>query len=137
MEKIAPKEYLKSCTDQELFEIVNGVEKEITDRLIALLKNYSCTTVFIPKDEGVAVSVNDMYGAHKWPDSEQLEKWVDVTEVGYGVILDSEQQPLEYLYVLTENCEQYSNDEINDYCLWDLYKAVKDTLQMAHEPGNE
>lgn len=125
-----PKEYLKNCTDKELFEIVNGVEHEIEKRLINLLKSHGCTVVYISENEGIEASVNDIYGVHKWGENEPGEKWVKLDTVGYAVMKDNEgEPPIEFLYVVTKNGEQYSNDEINGYCLWDLYKSVKDIFE--------
>lgn len=126
---MTPREYLKKCTDAELFEIVNGINYEIKDRLIALFKSNGCTAVEI-SEEGIEASVNDMYGLHKWKENDDiLEKWVKITEIGYGIVLDEEHKPLDYLYVVTTDCEQYTNDEINDACLWDLYHTVKEALE--------
>lgn len=130
MKKLTPKEYLVNCTDQELFEIVNGIEQEIEKRLIALFKSHNCTVVCVSKDEGISANVNDIYGCHKWDsDDEHFDKWVDVVEIGYGTVLDKDKIPLDYLFVITDKCEEFSNDEINGECLWDLYKAVKDVFE--------
>lgn len=130
MEKLGPKEYLTNCTDQELFEIVNGIEQEIKKRLIALFKSNNCTVVCISEDEGISANVNNLYGCHKWDlDDEHLDKWVDVVEIGYGTILDENKAPFDYLFVITDKCEDFSGEEINGECLWDLYKAVKDVFE--------
>ena len=127
---IDPIEYLKACDDAQLFKIVNGVEPEIEQRLINLFKAHNCTVVCVPKDEGIAANVNDMYGCHKWEiDEEHLDKWVDVVEIGYGTVLDNDKTPLDYLFVITDKCDEFSNEEINGECLWDLYKAVKDVFE--------
>ena len=125
-----PKEYLKNCTDQELFQFVNGIDFEIEDRLIDLLKSHGCTVVYFPENEGVMANVNDIYGTHKWGENEPDEKWIDVEEVGYATILDNDNKnPQDYLYVIAKNQEQYSNDEINGVCMWDLYHAVKEIFE--------
>ena len=130
MEKLTPKEYLANCTDQELFEIVNGIAQEIEKRLIALFKAHNCTVVCISKDEGISAKVNDVYGCHKWDlDYEHLDKWVDVVEIGYRTVLDKDKTPLDYLFVITDKYEEFTNEEINGECLWDLYKAVKDVFE--------
>ena len=126
---MTPKEYLEKCTDKELFEIVNGIEPEIEKRLINLFKAHNCTMVYLPKDERVAANVNNIYGLHKWDDNDQFDKWIDITEIGYKTAFDKDNALLDYLYVITDKCEEYANDEINGECLWDLYKEVKDKFE--------
>lgn len=128
MEKLTPKEYLENCDDHELFEIVNGIEQEIEKRLIALFKAHNCTVVCISKDEEISANVSDIYGCHKW-NLDDIDKWVDVVEIGYGTVLDKDKTPLDYLFVITDKYEEFSNEEINGECLWDLYKAVKDAFE--------
>ena len=131
---MTPEEYLKNCTDKELFKIVNGVVEEIKDRLIKLFKDYNCTIVEVPRDEGFEVNVNNLYDIHKWENPDMSEKWVKVSEIGYGTILDNDNTSLDYLYIVTDKSEMYSNDEINGTSLWDMYATVRDFLQTAHGP---
>ena len=85
--------------------------------------------VYLPKDERVAANVNNIYGLHKWDDNDQFDKWIDITEIGYKTAFDKDNALLDYLYVITDKCEEYANDEINGECLWDLYKEVKDKFE--------
>lgn len=123
------EEYLKNCTDDELFKLIFKLNTEIVERLISLFKSKGCTAVEISKNAGVEANVNDMFGSHKWPNDEIYDKWVKVEEIGYATMLDEEHAPFDYIYVVTDNSEVYSHDEINEHCLWDLYAAAKEAFE--------
>ena len=121
------KQFLEKCTDKEIFEIVSTVGTEIKNRLIGLLKKKGCTSIYFGSNDDAYISVNDIYGAHGWTEGE-IERVVKIEEIGYTDIFEEGKVFKDILYVITDKSEQYSGDEINEDCLWDLYKDVKDIL---------
>ena len=121
------KEFLRKCTDKEIFEIVSNVGTEIKNRLIDLLKKTGCTSIYLGDNDDAYVSVNDIYEAHGWENGE-MNRLVNIEEIGYTDIFEEGKVFKDILYVITDKSEQYSGDEINEDSLWDLYKDVKDIL---------
>ena len=128
---ITPKEYLTNLTDEELFQFVNAIDEEIKIRIISLFKAHSCTVVYIPSATPVEASVNNIFDVHPWKkDDNIIEKWVEVDQIGYSSWKDPNTNDIiDSLYVITKNGEIYEGDEINEFCLWDLYKEIKDILE--------
>lgn len=124
---MTPKEYLKNCTDQELFEIITNVNTEVDNRLVNLLKGHNCTTVYIPGSEDLRTKVNDVYGIHGLKGDK--DEWVNVSEIGYGTVLDSDDHPVDFIYIVTYKGEIYAGDELCEDTIWDLYKSVKDKFE--------
>lgn len=122
------EEHLKSCSDQELYNLIIKTAPEVKRRLINLLKEHNCTSVYIPRDEDQYASVNDMYGTHGW-DKDTQEKDIRITEVGFANVFDEDTVFNDNLYVLNERDEMYSGDEINEDCLWDIYHYVREMFK--------
>lgn len=126
---MTPTEYLQNCTDTELFETLIKIDLEINKRLINLFKKHNCTTVYVPEDEDMEVNVNNCFDMHNWEENSPFDKWVKISEIGYGTILDEDKTPINFVYVITKNGEQYSGDEVNENSMWDIYKTAKDILE--------
>ena len=124
MDKIS--EFVKERTDDDLFSLTNEIDKEIKCRLISLLKENNCTSVIFSIDEGVYASVINIYGANKFKNVVSTD--VDIISVGYENVHDGESVYSDCLYVVTNEGIKFDDEEISEWCLWDLYKSTKDKL---------
>lgn len=133
--KQSVKDFLKGLTDKEIYEIDFHIGEEIKRRIIELLKKHECTSVYVPKDNDVTANVNDTFGTHGW-EGEPLDKWVNVSEVGYTDIFEGGSVFKNNLYIITDKDEQYSGEELNDYSIWDVYRGIKDILEKDYSNDN-
>ena len=122
------QDFLKECTDKEIFEIVIYVGSEIKRRIINLLKQHYCSSVQIPGNDEVTVGVNNLYEVHDWAE-DVTEKTLSVAEIGFSNSFVNGEVFEDILYVVTKNGEQYSHDEINEDTLWDVYKTIRDLFE--------
>ena len=129
------EDFLKGLTDKEIFDIDFHLGSEIKRRIVELLKKHGCTSVYLSEDSDAGISVNDSYGTHRWGEGE-FDRWVDVREVGYTDIFEGGKVYHDILYIITDKDEQFSNEELNDYTIWDLYIAIKEVFEKDYSNDN-
>ena len=129
------EDFLKDLTDNEIFDIDFHLGSEIKRRIVELLKKHGCTSVYLSEDSDVGISVNDSYGTHRWEEDE-LDRWVNVREAGYIDVFEGGKVYHDILYIITDKNEQYSDEELNNYSIWDLYKAIKEVFEKDYSNDN-
>ena len=121
------KKFLSNLDDDDLLQIINGIGSEIKKRIIDLLKKYGCSSMEFSNDDDVAVSVNDVFDAHKFPEG-IYDKSVNIREIGFTNAFAKGEIFKNYLYCNTTNDEVFQGDEINEDSLWDAYITLKDNF---------
>ena len=122
------KPFLQLCSDKEIFELECNIGSEILQRIVSILKAHDCSSIEFSNDNVVEANVNDVYGVHHF-EEKMIDKWVPINEVGFTNCFVDGEIVKNWLYVNTTDNEVFCGDEINETCLWDLYKEIKDAFE--------
>lgn len=112
---------LEDLRDEDLFYIDNKLASEIEKRIIKLLKTNNITQYTI---ENSTYEV-EVYGIY----SNKPSGDVKIQSIGYVVDKFTSEEPSEYVYILDNNANFYSSDEIADILF--IFKLLKDKLCAA------
>ena len=123
--------FLKKCTDDEIFSIVSNLDTEISHRIVDLLKANGCTSVEFSLDD-IYFTVNNIYGTHKFDEGLDT-KVVNVREVGFTNVYCNGEVFKEYIYLITNDGEYFCGDDLEPNEFWDLYHSIKEKFSKFNK----
>lgn len=118
------KNYLKTISDSDLFNLFSAIPNEIVSRIINLLetKNITSYTFSCSIDETPMTEVWDCVTTEK--------KDVHIISIGYSIDgIGKSFNSKKVLYIIDENdVMHWGEDAIYNETLWDAYSALKEVI---------
>ena len=118
------KNYLKTISDSDLFNLFSAIPNEIVSRIINLLETKNITSYTF------SCSVDQIPMTEIWDCVTTKTKDVHVISIGYSIDgIGKSFNSKKVLYIVDENgVMHWGEDAIYNETLWDVYSALKEAI---------
>ena len=118
------KNYLKTISDSDLFNLFSAIPNEIVSRIINLLETKNITSYTF------SCSIDKTPMTEVWDCVTTEKKDVHIISIGYSIDgIGKSFNSKKVLYIIDENdVMHWGEDAIYNETLWDAYSALKEVI---------